>query len=229
MHVFSELPNYWFNVVPYLEKVLKFNIPPLLDPHNGKQMHWESLAESLPSELAKIELSEGAYKSEEQIEIPKPVLELYKNYRPTPLVRAHELEKALSLCTVKLFYKREDLNEIGSYKLNSSYPQAYYAKQDSTTELIADTGPGNWGLGMALAAKHFNIPLTIYMEQENYNLKFSKVLRMRQFGATVIPIKTAEGTTALASALPCNMCTEKLPINYPWVALLRILLFTIPL
>lgn len=196
MHVSSELPNYWFNVTPYLEKVLKFSIPPLLDPRTGKQMNWETLAESLPSELAKIELSQGVYKSEELIEIPNQVLELYKNYRPTPLVRAHELEKMLNLSAVKLFYKREDLNEIGSYKLNSSYPQAYYAKQDSTTELIADTGPGNWGLGMALAARHFDIPLTIYMEQENYNLKISKVLKMQQFGASVIPIKTPEGTTA---------------------------------
>jgi predicted alternative tryptophan synthase beta-subunit len=106
------------------------------------------------------------------------------------------LEKDLGLKKVKIYFKREDVNEIGSYKLNSSYVQAYYAAQEGIKEFIGDTGPGNWGMGMAVACKEFGIPAVIYMEKGNYDLKKDKVRVMEKYGATVAPITTQQGTIA---------------------------------
>ena len=159
-------------------------------------MDWKKLAKTLPEELAKQELGVGTYKTDEYIPIPDVILDLYRRYRPTPLVRAERLEKALGTSRVRIYFKREDRNEIGSYKLNSSYAQSYYAKQEGVKEFIGDTGPGNWGMGMAVACKEFGIPAMIYMEQKNYDQKMDKVRVMEKFGARVIPISTKEGTIA---------------------------------
>jgi tryptophan synthase beta chain len=190
------VPKYWYNVVPFIEHELGLEIPPLLDPETGDIMSWEKLAKTLPAELAKQELNEGQYREKKYIEIPNTILDLYESYRPTPLVRAEKLEKALNLSKVKIYFKREDVNRIGSYKLNSSYVQAYYAKDDGAELLVGDTGPGNWGMGMALACHDFELPAEIYMEKKNYDQKFDKVKVMEKFGAKVIPVTTKEGTVA---------------------------------
>lgn len=195
------LPTSWYNVVPYIEQDLGLEIPPLLDPKTGEPMSVEKLSRILPTELAKQELSVGQYKTDRLIPIPKPVLDLYQTYRPTPLVRASGLERALGLKTVKLYFKREDANQIGSYKLNSSFAQAFYAKQDNVREFIGDTGPGNWGMGMALACKTFNVSATIYMEEKNYRDKIDKVWMMKRFGANVVPVKTDQGTIAASLSI----------------------------
>lgn len=197
----SLLPTSWYNVVPFIEQDLNYQIPPLLDPKTGDIMSLETLRRILPEELAKQELGIGRYKTDRLIPIPETILNLYRTYRPTPLVRAEGLERALGLKTVKLYYKREDANVIGSYKLNSSYAQAYYAKQEGVREFIGDTGPGNWGMGMALAAKEFGLPATIYMEETNYRAKIDKVNVMEKFGATVIPVKTEQGTIAASLSI----------------------------
>lgn len=190
------VPTHWYNIVPLLEGELGYEIPPLLDPESGEPMDWQRLAETLPSELAKQELGVGQYKTDEYIEIPERIRALYETYRPTPLIRAENLEKDLNLTGVKIYIKREDTNEIGSYKLNSSYVQAHYAEEDEVKEFIADTGPGNWGMGMAVACKKFDIPCTIYMEKKNYESKIDKVRVMERAGATVLPITTKQGTIA---------------------------------
>ena len=189
-------PKNWYNAVPFIKRELGFDIPPLLDPHTAKPMNWQELAKTLPTELAKQELGVGIYETDEYIPVPKEIHDLYKTYRPTPLVRAHGLEKGIGIEKVKIFYKREDVNKIGSYKLNSSYVQAYYAKQDGVKEFIGDTGPGNWGMGMAVAAQEFGIPAVIYMEKANYDAKIDKVRVMEKYGAIVKPITTKEGTIA---------------------------------
>ncbi len=190
------VPQYWFNVVPFIEKDLGLEVPPLLDPETGDDMQWEKLAKTLPAELVKQELNVGQYKDSRFIEIPEPVLKFYNTFRPTPLVRAEKLEKDLNLDKVKIYFKREDVNKIGSYKLNSSYVQAYYAKEEGAELLVGDTGPGNWGMGMAVACHDFGVPAEIYIEKKNYDLKYDKVKVMEKFGAKVIPITTEEGTIA---------------------------------
>lgn len=192
--------GYWLNIAPRLkEKGLE--IPEIIDPKTGEKLDTEYLKRILPEELALQELSVGKYGMDTMIEIPKPVLELYETYRPTPLERAESLEKEFDIKGVRIFFKREDANEIGSYKLNSSYAQGYYASQEGVNELVADTGPGNWGLGMAVACRHFGIPLTVYMEERNYTRRKEKVGRMKDLGAKVIPVRTKEGTIAASLSI----------------------------
>jgi len=188
--------KYWYNIVPFIKEELQLEIPILLDPKTGENMKLSKLSKILPVELAKQELNIGKYKKEKLIEIPKKIQDLYETYRSTPLVRAKKLEKALGLKKVKIFFKREDKSPINSYKLNSSYVQAYFANKEGVKEFIGDTGPGNWGMGMAVACKEFGIPATIYMEESNYNLKIDKVDVMKQQGAIVKPIITKQGTIA---------------------------------
>jgi len=125
-------------------------------------------------------------------------------------VRCSKLEKAIRVSgeddpsdggAVRIFCKREDVNVIGSYKLNSSYVQAYYAHTRGCKEMIGDTGPGNWGMGMALACKEFGVPASIYMEKSNYLKKIDKVRVMEKFGANVIPVETNTGTIAASLSL----------------------------
>ena len=202
------VPQYWFNIVPFIEHDLGLEIPPLLDPETGDGMSWEKLGKTLPVELAKQELNIGEYREKRFIEIPDTVLKFYNTFRPTPLVRAEKLEKELNLSKVKIYFKREDVNRIGSYKLNSSYVQAYYAKEEGVKLLVGDTGPGNWGMGMALACHDFELPAEIFMEKKNYDQKYDKVQVMEKFGAKVIPVTTKEGTIASGISIAIRRVRE---------------------
>jgi tryptophan synthase beta chain len=202
------VPKYWFNVVTYIEGVMGEEIPPLLDPETGEIMSWEKLAKTLPTELAKQEMNADEYRNEEYIPIPNKVLEFYKTFRPTPLIRAEKLEKDLGLEKVKIYFKREDMNKIGSYKLNSSYVQAHYAKEEGVELLVGDTGPGNWGMGMAIACHEFGLASEIYMEKRNYDQKYDKVQVMEKYGAKVIPVTTKEGTIASGLSIALRRVRE---------------------
>ena len=118
------------------------------------------------------------------------------------------MEKDLNLTGVKIYFKREDVNRIGSYKLNSSYVQAYYAKEEGVKLLVGDTGPGNWGMGMALACHDFELPAEIYMEKKNYDQKYDKVQVMEKFGAKVVPVTTKEGTIASGISIAIRRVRE---------------------
>jgi len=202
------VPLFWYNVVPFIENVLKMEVPILLDPESGEPMDWKKLALTLPAELAKQEMNIGEYKDKQYIEIPKRVMDFYNTFRPTPLVRAEKLEKDLGLDKVKIYFKREDVNRIGSYKLNSSYVQACYAKDEGVELLVGDTGPGNWGMGLSLACHEFGLPAEIYMEKKNYDQKFDKVQVMEGFGAKVIPVTTKEGTIASGLSIALRRVRE---------------------
>ena len=202
------VPKYWFNIVPYIENVLNEKVPELLDPESGEIMDWEKLAKTLPTELAKQEMNAGEYKTENYIKIPDKVLELYERHRPTPLVRAEGLEKDLGLDKIKIYYKREDTNKIGSYKLNSAFVQAYYAKGEGVELFIGDTGPGNWGMGMAFACREFGLPSEIYMEKKNHDLKYDKVKIMESLGSKVVPITTKEGTISASLSVTLRRVNE---------------------
>ena len=192
-----EVVSYWLNPKFVVEKNFCLTVPPMLRPGSEDPESLNRLARILPTELAKQELFEGHYNYSERIEIPPEVVTAYREFRPTPIQRLQYLERAFGLpSNVQIWVKREDLNKIGCYKLNSSYAQAYFATKEQISELVADTGPGNWGLGMALACKRFGMPITIYMERENLEKQIAKVLKMREFGATIVPISTQEGSIA---------------------------------
>lgn len=185
----------WYNIVPTLRR-MGLEIPVQLDPDEEVGMSWQKLAKLLPEELAKQELNTGIYDVQNLIPIPLAVRERYVSYRPTPLIRARGLEKALGIRKVKIYYKREDLNQIGSYKLNSAYAQAYYAKEEGASELVGDTGPGNWGMGLAVATHDFGVPAAIYMNRDNYLARSKKVAVMQKYNAEVMAISDSSGTIA---------------------------------
>ncbi|OGL88519.1 TrpB-like pyridoxal-phosphate dependent enzyme [Candidatus Uhrbacteria bacterium RIFCSPLOWO2_02_FULL_51_9] len=191
----EDLPKYWYNIIPSLPEKL---FPPI-DSETKKPVKTEKLLNIVPKELINQELILGKYKSEEFIPIPDEILNLYKIFRPTPLVRAFRLEKFLKT-PAKIFYKREDVSPIGSHKLNTAFAQAYYAKKEGAETLITDTGAGQWGSAVALASKFFGLKSIVYMVRQSYEDKPYRVTMMRLFGAEVIPSpsnKTKAGKIAL--------------------------------
>ncbi|MFA6912298.1 MAG: TrpB-like pyridoxal phosphate-dependent enzyme, partial [Proteiniphilum sp.] len=119
------------------------------------------------------------------IDIPEEVREKYKIYRPTPLVRATELEKALDT-PAHIYFKNESVSPVGSHKLNSALPQAYYNKMDGTTNITTETGAGQWGTALAFAAKAFGLELAVYMVKISYEQKPYRRSLMQTWGAQVI-------------------------------------------
>lgn len=119
------------------------------------------------------------------IEIPDEVRDMYRIWRPTPLVRAYGLEKALGT-KAHIYFKNESVSPVGSHKLNSAIPQAYYAKQEGVTNLTTETGAGQWGAALSLAAKHFGIDLAVYMVKVSYHQKPYRRSIMETYGAEVI-------------------------------------------
>ncbi|MDO8537485.1 MAG: TrpB-like pyridoxal phosphate-dependent enzyme [archaeon] len=177
----KELPKHWYNIMPQIIHEL----PPSIDQHTGKIIKPERLSHIIPKELIKQELILGKYKSQELITIPNEVLELYRTFRPTPLVRAHRLEKFLKT-PAKIFYKREDVSPVGSHKLNTALPQTYYAKKDSVETLVTDTGAGQWGTATAMATNFFGLKNIVFMTRKSYDDKPYRVAMMKLFGAKVI-------------------------------------------
>jgi tryptophan synthase beta chain len=132
-------------------------------------------------ELVKQEMSQ-----ERWIEIPEEVQTLYKIYRPTPLVRASGLEKTLDT-PAKIYFKNESVSPVGSHKLNSAIPQAYYNKIQGIKHLTTETGAGQWGSALSVACKHFGLDLKVYMVKVSYEQKPYRKFIMQTFGAEVIP------------------------------------------
>ncbi|HPC26763.1 MAG TPA: TrpB-like pyridoxal phosphate-dependent enzyme, partial [Paludibacteraceae bacterium] len=120
------------------------------------------------------------------IDIPEEVREKYKIYRPTPLIRAYELEKALDT-PAHIYYKNESVSPAGSHKLNTALAQAYYCKKEGITNITTETGAGQWGTALALAAKFFGLELTVYMVKISYEQKPYRRSLMQLWGAQVIP------------------------------------------
>ena len=132
-------------------------------------------------ELAKQELDDTT----RYIDIPEEIQEMYKMYRPSPLIRAYDLEKALDT-PAKIYYKFEGNNTSGSHKLNSAIAQAYYAKKQGLTSLTTETGAGQWGTALAEACSYFGLPLTVYMVKVSYEQKPFRKAVMQTFDADVI-------------------------------------------
>jgi hypothetical protein len=135
---------------------------------------------------------------ERWISIPEPVAQAYRQWRPTPLYRAHALERELDT-PAEIYFKYEGASPSGSHKLNSALAQAYYAKQEGVKRLITDTGAGQWGVALALAGALMGIEVVVYMVRASFHHKPGRRHLMETFGATVLP---SPGTNTEAARVP---------------------------
>ncbi len=173
----NEIPTAWYNVVADMT-----NKPlPMLNPGTKQPVKAEDLYPLFAEELARQELNQ----TDQYIEIPEEVRELYKNYRSTPLVRAYGLEKALDT-PAHIYFKNESVSPVGSHKLNSALAQAYYCKKEGVTNITTETGAGQWGAALSYAAKAFGLELAVYMVKISYEQKPYRRSIMQTFGAQVI-------------------------------------------
>ncbi|GMR06731.1 MAG: TrpB-like pyridoxal phosphate-dependent enzyme [Gammaproteobacteria bacterium] len=175
----SEIPTHWYNVVS------DFPNPPAppLGP-DGQPIGPEALAPLFPMALIEQEVS-----AERWIEIPEEVREIYQQWRPSPLYRAHRLEKALGT-PAKIFYKYEGVSPAGSHKPNTAVAQAYYNKQAGITKLTTETGAGQWGCALALAGQMFGINVRVFMVKVSYDQKPFRRSMMQTWGADVFASPT---------------------------------------
>lgn len=173
----NEIPQNWYNIVADMKNK---PLPPL-NPKTKQVLTPEDLEPIFAKELIKQEMSE-----ERWIEIPDEVRDLYKIWRPTPLVRATGLEKALDT-PAHIYFKNEGVSPIGSHKLNSALPQAYYNKMQGIKRLTTETGAGQWGAALSFASSVFGLGLDVYMVKVSYSQKPYRRMMMQTWGANVIP------------------------------------------
>ena len=173
----NEIPEKWYNIVADMDNK---PLPPL-NQATKQVITAEDLEPVFAKELIKQEMSQ-----ERWIEIPEEVRELYKIWRPTPLVRATGLEKALDT-PAHIYFKNEGVSPVGSHKLNSALPQAYYNKMQGIKRLTTETGAGQWGAALSFASSVFGLGLDVYMVKVSYGQKPYRRMMMQTWGANVIP------------------------------------------
>ena len=174
----NEIPTQWYNV----RADMKNKPAPLLNPGTGKPLTLEELSPIFCEELCRQELdNDTAY-----FDIPEEIQNFYKMYRPSPLVRAYFLEKALGT-PAKIYYKFEGNNTSGSHKLNSAIAQAYYAKKQGLKGVTTETGAGQWGTAMSMACAYFGLDCKVFMVKCSYEQKPFRREVMRTYGAQVTP------------------------------------------
>ncbi|MGN1008539.1 MAG: TrpB-like pyridoxal phosphate-dependent enzyme, partial [Butyricicoccus sp.] len=174
----DQMPRQWYN--------LRADMPeqpdPMLNPATGKPVTEEDLYPIFCKKLAHQEMdSETRY-----VDIPEPILEEYMIYRPSPLIRAYNLEKALDT-PAKIYYKFEGNNTSGSHKLNSAIAQAYYAKEQGLTSLTTETGAGQWGTALSEACSYYGLDLEVFQVKCSYEQKPFRKAIMQVFNANVTP------------------------------------------
>jgi len=174
----DEIPREWYNV----RADMKTDHRPMLNPGTLKPATVDDLTPVFCEELAKQELNA----TDRYIEIPEPVRDFYKMYRPSPLVRAYCLEKALDT-PAKIYYKYEGGNTSGSHKLNSAIAQAYYAKMQNLKGVTTETGAGQWGTALSMACAYLGLDLKVYMVKVSAEQKPYRKAVMEVYGAGVIP------------------------------------------
>jgi len=174
----DEIPRYWYNI----QADMKVKPMPMLNPATRNPLTEEDLYPLFARELCRQELN----KTDAWIEIPGPVRDMYKYYRSTPLVRAYGLEEALGT-PAHIYFKNESVSPIGSHKINSALPQAYYCKQEGVTHVTTETGAGQWGAALSYAAKVFGLEAAVYQVKISYEQKPYRRSVMRVFGAQVMP------------------------------------------
>ncbi|NUR86027.1 MAG: TrpB-like pyridoxal phosphate-dependent enzyme [Nonomuraea sp.] len=184
-------PSHWYNVVPDLPEPP----PPPLHPGTLQPVGPSDLAPLFPMELIRQEVS-----GERFVEIPREVLDVYRMWRPTPLFRAHRLEKALGT-PAHIYYKYEGVSPAGSHKPNTAVPQAYYNAREGVRRLTTETGAGQWGSALAFACSQFGLECEVWMVRASYDQKPYRKSLMQVYGATVHPSPspvTSAGSKVLA-------------------------------
>lgn len=176
----NEIPEYWYNIVADMPNK---PLPPL-HPGTLEPIGPDALAPLFPMALIEQEVS-----TEKWIEIPDEVRNIYSLWRPTPLYRAHSLEKALDT-PAKIYYKYEGVSPSGSHKPNTAVPQAYYSKQEGVKKITTETGAGQWGSALSFACKHFGIECDVYMVKLSYEHKPYRKSMMNAWGANVFASPT---------------------------------------
>jgi tryptophan synthase beta chain len=171
----ADIPQAYYNITADLPVALS----PVLHPGTGQPIGPADLAPLFPMELIKQEVS-----TEREIEIPEPVRDLYKLYRPTPLIRARRLEKLLDT-PAHIYYKYEGASPAGSHKLNTALAQAFYNKQEGVKKLATETGAGQWGSALSMACNFFGMACEVFMVKVSYQQKPYRRILMETFGATV--------------------------------------------
>lgn len=188
----SEMPRQWYNIVADMTtKPL-----PMLHPGTKEPLQPSDMEGLFAKELVAQEFTTDRY-----VDIPDEVRDLYRIYRPTPLVRASGLEKALDT-PAKIYFKNESVSPVGSHKLNSAIPQAYFNKMQGIKHITTETGAGQWGSAMSIACKHFGLDLQVYMVKISYEQKPYRKFVMNTYGAQVIPSpsdRTQAGRAMLAA------------------------------
>jgi tryptophan synthase beta chain len=172
----SDIPRQWYNVQADLPP-----LPPVIHPGTGQPIGPDDLAPLFPMELILQEVSQDRF-----IDIPEPVRDVYKLWRPTPFYRARRLEQALET-PAHIYYKYEGVSPVGSHKPNTAVAQAYYNKQAGVKGLTTETGAGQWGSSLAMACAFFDLECEIYMVKVSYQQKPYRRSLMQLFGASVTP------------------------------------------
>lgn len=174
----SDIPTRWYNIQAEM-----LNKPaPMLNPKTKEPVTVEELSKLISLQAARQELNF----TDAWIDIPEPVLDMYRYYRSTPLVRAYGLEKVLGT-PAHIYFKNESASPIGSHKLNSALPQAYYCKEEGATNITTETGAGQWGCALSYASKVFGLECAVYQVKISYEQKPYRRSVMQAFGAQVTP------------------------------------------
>ena len=173
----SEMPTRWYNVIPDLPALP----PPVLHPGTLQPVGPEDLAPLFPMDLIMQEVTTDSY-----VDIPGPVLDVYRLWRPSPLYRAHRLEKALGT-PAHIYYKYEGVSPAGSHKPNTAVPQAYYNAQAGIRRLTTETGAGQWGTALAFACAQFGLECEVWQVRASYDQKPYRKMMIEVFGGTIHP------------------------------------------
>ncbi len=195
-------PVVWRNfLADFGNNGIKLPLPSRREAGSMEAVPESELARLTSQEAARIERLEGKYGTERDIEIPEKIAEAYRAYRPTPFFRAEGLEKSIAkglgkpgLQHASIFVKDESVTPSGSHKMNTAIPQAFYAKQDGKRAVVTDTGAGQWGIAVSMAAKRLDLRSRIFMTAQSYKDKKGRVGLMEENGAEVLssPSKMTE-------------------------------------
>ncbi|MFQ5661128.1 MAG: TrpB-like pyridoxal phosphate-dependent enzyme [Gammaproteobacteria bacterium] len=172
----EDIPRSWYNIVADLPEPPA----PVLHPGSGQPVGPDDLAPLFPMAIIEQEISAERY-----IEIPAPVRDIFKQWRPSPLYRARRLEKALDT-PARIYYKYEGVSPAGSHKPNTAVAQAFYSKQEGVKRITTETGAGQWGSALALAGSFFGLEVEVFMVKVSYQQKPYRRAFMESFGATCV-------------------------------------------
>ncbi|MEL7638401.1 MAG: TrpB-like pyridoxal phosphate-dependent enzyme [Solidesulfovibrio sp.] len=193
----AEMPRQWYNALPDLPTPLA----PPLDPQTQQPLRPEQLEVIFPKAVIEQELSPQRW-----IDIPEPVLDTYRLFRPTPLVRAKRLEEALGV-KCRIFYKNESVSPAGSHKPNTAVPQAYYSKREGVRRIATETGAGQWGTALSFACSQLGLACTVYMVRVSYDQKPYRRILINAYGGEIFPspsTNTRTGRAVLADDPGCS-------------------------